>query len=79
MIFVTVGTHEQPFNRLVAFMDKWAEVHDEKVIIQTGFSTYNPINCVWDKFYPYKKIKLATSITAFCKSAITKNRCCTLF
>lgn len=55
MIFVTVGTHEQPFNRLVAFMDKWAEVHDEKVIIQTGFSTYNPINCVWDKFYPYKK------------------------
>lgn len=56
MIFVTVGTHEQPFNRLVAFMDKWAEVHDEKVIIQTGFSTYNPINCVWDKFYPYKKM-----------------------
>ena len=56
MIFVTVGTHEQPFNRLVAFMDKWAEVHDEKVTIQTGFSTYNPINCVWDKFYPYKKM-----------------------
>ena len=35
MIFVTVGTHEQPFNRLVEYMDKWAESHDEKVIMQT--------------------------------------------
>lgn len=23
MIFVTVGTHEQQFNRLVQYMDKW--------------------------------------------------------
>lgn len=33
MIFVTVGTHEQQFNRLVEYMDMWAENHDEKVII----------------------------------------------
>lgn len=54
MIFVTVGTHEQPFNRLVEYMDKWASEHDEDVVIQTGFSTYEPKNCEWRKLYPYK-------------------------
>lgn len=29
MIFVTVGTHEQQFNRLVEYMDKWAGEHEE--------------------------------------------------
>lgn len=56
MIFVTVGTHEQPFNRLIEYMDKWAGEHDEKVIIQSGFSTYKPQNCKWRKMYPYKII-----------------------
>lgn len=56
MIFVTVGTHEQPFNRLVEYMDKWAADHDEEVIIQTGFSTYEPKNCEWSKLYPYAKM-----------------------
>ena len=54
MIFVTVGTHEQPFNRLVENMDKWAAEHDEAVVIQTGFSTYEPKNCEWSKLYPYQ-------------------------
>lgn len=54
MIFVTVGTHEQQFNRLVEYMDKWAKCHNEKVIIQTGFSTYTPKNCLWQKLYPYQ-------------------------
>ena len=54
MIFVTVGTHEQPFNRLVEYMDKWASEHDEDVVIQTGFSTFEPKNCEWSKLYPYK-------------------------
>ena len=31
MIFVTVGTHEQQFNRLVQYMDKWASEHEETV------------------------------------------------
>lgn len=56
MIFVTVGTHEQPFNRLVENMDKWAEGHDEEVIIQTGFSTYEPKKATWSKLYPYSKM-----------------------
>ena len=53
MIFVTVGTHEQPFNRLVEYMDMWAANHDEEVVIQTGFSTYEPRNCRRQKLYPY--------------------------
>ena len=42
MIFVTVGTHEQPFNRLIQKVDelkKDGTIQDD-VIIQTGFSTY---------------------------------------
>ena len=56
MIFVTVGTHEQPFNRLVEYMDQWAGEHDEEVVIQTGFSTYEPHNCEWQKLYPYQEM-----------------------
>jgi len=56
MIFVTIGTHEQSFNRLVEYMDKWAEKHDEKVIIQTGHSTCEPEYCEWKRSYPYQKI-----------------------
>lgn len=56
MIFVTVGTHEQQFNRLVEYMDMWAENHDEKVIIQSGYSTYEPKNCEWKKLLPYDEM-----------------------
>ena len=52
MIFVTVGTHEQQFNRLVECMDKWAGENDEEVVIQTGYSTYEPKNAKWSKLYP---------------------------
>ena len=55
MIFVTVGTHEQQFNRLVEYMDKYSMEHpDEEVVIQTGFSTYEPQKASWSKLYPYK-------------------------
>ena len=42
MIFVTVGTHEQPFNRLIECIDNLKKdgVIQEDVIIQTGYSTY---------------------------------------
>ena len=47
MIFVTVGTHEQPFNRLVKKIDDLVAdgTIKEKVVIQTGFSTYQPVHC----------------------------------
>lgn len=56
MIFVTVGTHEQQFNRLVQYMDEWARNHEEEVIIQTGYSTYEPKYAKWQKLYGYKEM-----------------------
>lgn len=58
MIFVTVGTHEQPFNRLVQEIDnlKRDGVITEDVIMQTGYSTYEPKYCQWDKLIPYKQM-----------------------
>ena len=56
MIFVTVGTHEQQFNRLVEFMDRWAMQHDEEVIIQSGYSTYEPQNAKWSKLFRYNEM-----------------------
>ncbi len=55
MIFVTVGTHEQPFDRLIKKMDdlKKHGVIEEEVIIQTGYSNYEPKYCKWQKLYPY--------------------------
>lgn len=58
MIFVTVGTHEQPFNRLVRYMDelKKSGVIEDEVIVQTGFCTYEPKYCTWSKLYPYQQM-----------------------
>ncbi|WP_338854349.1 glycosyltransferase [Clostridium perfringens] len=58
MIFVTVGTHEQPFDRLIKYIDRMKQsgkIKDD-VIIQTGFSNYNPQHCIWNKLYPYKEM-----------------------
>ena len=56
MIFVTVGTHEQPFNRLIKKVDELKRdgVIQEDVIMQTGFSTYEPKYCEWSKLIPYQ-------------------------
>ena len=58
MIFVTVGTHEQPFNRLVEYIDglKKDGTIAEEVIIQTGYSTYEPKYCKWQKLFPYQEM-----------------------
>ena len=58
MIFVTVGTHEQPFDRLIKKIDelKRDNIIKEDVIIQTGFSTYEPQYCKWSKLIPYDEM-----------------------
>lgn len=58
MIFVTVGTHEQPFNRLIECIDnlKRDGLIEEDVVIQTGYSTYEPQYCQWQKLYPYQRM-----------------------
>lgn len=58
MIFVTVGTHEQQFNRLIEEIDrlKGEKVITEEVFIQTGFSDYEPKNCGWSKLLTAKEM-----------------------
>lgn len=58
MIFVTVGTHEQPFNRLIECMDNLRKdgLIAEDVVIQTGYSTYEPKYCKWQKLFPYQEV-----------------------
>ena len=58
MIFVTVGTHEQPFNRLLQKIDELKEkgIINEEVIMQTGFSTYEPKYCTWSSLLPYSQM-----------------------
>ncbi|MCE9675722.1 multidrug MFS transporter [Paraclostridium bifermentans] len=47
MIFVTVGTHEQQFDRLIKKIDemKICGKINEEVFIQTGYSNYEPKVC----------------------------------
>lgn len=58
MIFVTVGTHEQPFDRLLKSIDALIEsgVITEQVIIQTGYSTYHPLHAECQQFIPYDQM-----------------------
>lgn len=63
MIFVTLGTHNQQFTRLVKKMDEIAPQIKEKIIIQIGYTTYIPKNCESFKWAPslepyYKKARL---------------------
>ena len=59
MIFVTVGTHEQPFDRLIKAVDelKKSGVITEEVIIQTGYSEYIPQACKWEKLFSYQEMQ----------------------
>ncbi len=58
MIFVTVGTHEQQFNRLIQKVDELKRdgIIKEDVFIQTGFSTYEPQYCQWKKLLSYDEM-----------------------
>ena len=58
MIFVTVGTHERGFDRLVKAVDDLigSGKIKEKVTIQTGYTEYIPKNCDSFKFTDYDNI-----------------------
>lgn len=59
MIFVTVGTHEQQFNRLIKKIDELKEqgIIQESVFIQSGYCTYEPKFCEWKQWLPYKEMQ----------------------
>ena len=58
MIFVTVGTHEQQFNRLIKEVDrlKGEGLIQDEVFIQTGFSDYEPVHCQWKTLISYDEM-----------------------
>lgn len=59
MIFVTVGTHEQPFDRLLKCIDKMIDDGKikEEVICQKGFTDYVPKNYEAKKLIPYDEMQ----------------------
>ena len=59
MIFITVGTHEQPFDRLLKWIDEMIEDKQIKgeVIVQKGYTEYEPKNYKADKLIPYEKMQ----------------------
>ena len=59
MILVTVGTHEQQFNRLVKAMDDLVAngTITEPVFEQTGYSTYVPEHCEHSQFVSAQRMQ----------------------
>lgn len=59
MIFITVGTHEQPFDRLLKCIDKMVEEEkiEEEVVCQKGYTDYEPKNYSAEKLIPYEKMQ----------------------
>jgi UDP-N-acetylglucosamine transferase subunit ALG13 len=58
VIFVTVGTHTQSFNRLLEEVDRLVGegAIREKVVGQVGNSTYEPMNFKWFRFTSFDEL-----------------------
>lgn len=60
MIFCTVGTHEDPFDRLVRKLDTLSAsgaLGGEPVHVQTGYSTVEPTACTWEKLIGFDEVQ----------------------
>lgn len=56
LIFVSVGTQDRPFNRLLSGVDAIAETLDEEIVAQIGYSTYIPHNVKSFRFCGHKEM-----------------------
>lgn len=58
MIFVTVGTHEQQFNRLIKEIDNLKRDHklNHEIFMQIGFSDYEPTHCEFKKLLSHSEM-----------------------
>lgn len=77
MIFVTLGTHNQEFTRLVEHIDNMAGKVKEKIIVQRGYTKYIPKNCESIEFaYPiedyFKKARIIISHAAMSLVEVVK-------
>lgn len=59
MIFVTVGTHEQQFDRLIEYIDNMKKngYISEDIIMQIGFSSIEPQYCKWEKMFSFQDMQ----------------------
>ena len=56
MIFVTLGTHHDPFRRLVEAMDRIAGDSGERIIVQRGLTCFDPRHAETFDFRPREDI-----------------------
>lgn len=58
MIFVTVGTHEQSFDRLIEKVDELvgAKKIEDDVFMQIGYSNYEPQHAGWARLVSYEEM-----------------------
>lgn len=71
MIFITIGTHPDQFDRLIRRVDEIAPQIKEEIIIQRGFTKYKPKNVKYfdftdniDDYYKKARIVIAQSATS---------------
>ncbi len=71
MIFVTIGTHPDQFDRLIKRIDEIAPKIKEEIIVQTGFTKYRPKNVKYfdftdniDDYYKKARVVIAQSATS---------------
>lgn len=59
MIFITVGTHEQPFDRLLKCIDQMVEKGEinEEIVCQKGYTDYEPKNYKAEKLISYEQMQ----------------------
>jgi UDP-N-acetylglucosamine transferase subunit ALG13 len=53
LIYVTVGTHVHPFDRLVSAADALAEAYDEEVLVQSGESKLKAARARFVPYFPH--------------------------
>ena len=65
MIFVTVGTHEQPFDRVLRKIDELVQnrIIDREIFAQIGYTSYRP------RGFRYKKVLTFREMNNFAKEA----------
>jgi len=71
MIFVTIGTHPDQFDRLIRRIDEIAPLIKEEIIVQKGFTKYIPKNVKYfeftdkmDEYYKNARLVIAQSATS---------------
>jgi UDP-N-acetylglucosamine transferase subunit ALG13 len=57
LIFATVGTHEDPFDRLVLDLERIAEQTGEEIIIQTGYTRVPAPHCTVQAMMPFDEVQ----------------------